>query len=222
MKVLLTIVLSVVLGECRSAPLHTDTLPARQYLNIDYMTRGFFYAYSSPGKEAALPGGWAVSDNIPKKIHDNNRFPPNALSVIVDTGENAVFERKYYGHTVYITNREADTAVFDAQDSRLYMKVQALNSDGKWLDIDYLPASRCGNSYHTVALQPDHYWSFVMPAYHGEMETSIRLLLSFPGDRGTKENKMIFSNIIRGGINPGQFSNKREYTPNGIMDPYTK
>ena len=44
-----------------------------------------------------------------------------------------------------------------------------------------------------------------------------------PNDKSTKGNKkeiVIYSNIINGSINAGQFWRKPEYFPSGLMDPY--
>ncbi|MBL7973292.1 MAG: hypothetical protein JNJ85_00170 [Candidatus Kapabacteria bacterium] len=106
------------------------------------------------------------------------------------------------------------------------MKVQALNSKGEWKDIEYLPSSWCGNSYHTLTLNSKHYWTFLTPVYEGEFKTKLRIELKYidPTDKSEKrrdKNEItVYSNEYEGSINPGQFWNKREYYPSGLMDPY--
>lgn len=47
---------------------------------------------------------------------------------------------------MYVVNNTTNKITFNAQDSRLYMKMQAKDSAGEWKDIEYLPSSWCGNS----------------------------------------------------------------------------
>ena len=121
---------------------------------------------------------------------------------------------------LFISNTTIDTVKFNAQDSRLYMKLQAQNSKGEWKDIEYLPSSWCGNSYHEIELEPNAFWKFTVPNYKGEFQTKIRAELRYIDNDNLKTEKVVYSNIINGSINPGQFWNKRTYYPNGLMDPY--
>ena len=98
--------------------------------------------------------------------------------------------------------------------------MQALDGEGKWKDIDYLPSSWCGNSYHVVSLEPGAYWKFVIPKFEGDIRTKLRIELQYIDALHPKEDKVIYSNIIDGTINPGQLWNKEKYYPQGIMDPY--
>ena len=99
------------------------------------------------------------------------------------------------------------------------MKLQAQNETGEWKDIEYLPSSWCGNSYHKIDLEPNAYWSFVIPEYRGAFQTKIRAELKYL-DKANKQEKIIYSNAVDATVNPGQFWNKRTYHPSGIMDPY--
>lgn len=191
-----------------------DTL---KHLNIDFMNRGYFYAYSSGSGDNS--GGWAVSPNKPAEISPL-RFIANELSVTIDTTNVASWQNKYEGYKLFISNNTGDTVKFNAQDSRLYMKLQALNDKGEWKDIEYLPSSWCGNSYHVVELAPRYFWGFTIPKYFGEFKTKIRAQLKFIDPENNKVDKVIYSNAIDGRINPGQFWNKLQYNPSGIMDPY--
>lgn len=189
-------------------------------LNIDFMNRGYFYAYSSPkNTEADLSGGWYSSSNKPQRIPEK-QFPGHILAVTIDTTKVDTFQRRYPGYKLFISNRSPDTVTFNAQDSRLYMKLQALDKNGVWKDIEYLPSSWCGNSYHTIELEPDSFWEFTIPNYEGEIPVKIRAELKYVDKADRKKVNIIYSNIIRGSINPGQFWNKRPYYPNGLMDPY--
>ncbi|UUC44565.1 WG repeat-containing protein [Flavobacterium cerinum] len=186
-------------------------------LNIDFMNRGYFYAYSTPD-EQDLRGGWGVSKNILQINEIINISDLGKLKLLIKTEEKAVFQDFYSGYKFYVQNNTNDTIAFEAQDSRLYLKLQAQNKKGEWKDIEYLPSSWCGNSYHTVKLDPNTSWEFIIPEYEGEFKTKIRAELQY---LGAKDKKLfIYSNEIQSSINPAQFWNKMEYVPGGLMDPY--
>lgn len=188
-------------------------------IDTDRMVRGYFRAYSSlaPGTES---GGWATSSNFPKRITSDKHLAPDSLNLIIDAENADPLSKDFKGYNVYIGNTTKDTVKFDAQDSRLYMKAQALDQKNVWRDIEYLPSSSCGNSYHELSLEPGAYWEFSMPAYKGMIQTKIRLELTVFKARKDKPALVLYSNEIKGGVNPGQFSFKAEYFPSGIMDPY--
>src|ERR1044072_6043595 len=189
-----------------------DTSLNLQYLNIDYMNRGYFYAYSSIGDpHTGHGGGWAMSSNTPQKI-TGSVSPSVQPEVTIDTTVIDTFAAKYYGYTLLVSNATRDTIQFDAQDSRLYLKLQAQDSQGEWRDIEYLPSSWCGNSYHTIDLEPGACWRFTIPNYQGEIKTSIRAELKYIDRYDRKKDKIIYSNIINGSVNPAQFWNKQRYS----------
>lgn len=187
------------------------------------MNRASFYAYSEPNDEDL--GGFGSSNNFPNKIK-SQKFPKNKISVIVNPTKLDTISEIYNGFNVYVVNNTTTNLNFSAQDSRLDMKVQAKNEDGQWRDIEYLPSSWCGNSYHTLSLKPKYYWTFTTPNYEGEIKTKLRVELKYtdPAEESEKEQNIkeitIYSNEYDGSINPGQFWNKRTYYPNGLMDPY--
>jgi hypothetical protein len=95
---------------------------------------------------------------------------------------------------------------------------EALDRDGKWKPIEYLPSSWCGNSYHTVFLAANEYWEFTAARFTGKFKTKLRFRLDHqkPG----AEDATIYSNEFEGGVNPKQFTVQKEYKPAGLMDPY--
>jgi hypothetical protein len=200
-------------------------------LDIDYMNRGSFYA-ASESKSIENNWdllGWGRSKNKDKQIEAKIRAAENAFSVIAKTYEPVnVHDGKVKGFKVYIVNNSQDTVFFMAQDSRLSMNMQALDKSGKWQDIEYLPSSWCGNSYHTLALDPQRLWEFSAPFYKGSFKTQLRFKLLYKETKGrgieigtgiAKELE-VYSNEFLGSVNPGQFWRKSGYSPNGLMDPY--
>ncbi|MDW7693145.1 WG repeat-containing protein [Flammeovirgaceae bacterium SG7u.111] len=184
--------------------------------NIDYKTSGFFYAFSSP-KERCY--GCGRSSNFLKSIKnpiDSIEENKPVLKVIdneIDTFY--TYTNLYKGHKVYLYNTTKDTLIISAQDSRLYIKVQVLNAENNWQDIDFLPSSWCGNSYHEFTFPPNTYWEFRIPKYHGSKKYKMRLSFQPKG-----EGDFIYSDTFEGEINPGQLWRKGEYGPSNFMDPY--
>lgn len=193
-------------------------------LNTDVMMRGYFYAYSNPDEKAL--GGHGSSDNSSMPIAQPERFPERALSIVVDPSLTDTVFTDYQGITVFVANTTRKTIQFSAQDSRLYMKVQAKDKSGTWRDIEYLPSSWCGNSYHVLTLDPGRQWRFVTPRYEGDFKTSLRIQLKYihPKDKKSdpwnRKEITVYSNEYEGSINPGQLWRKGEYRSGGLMDPY--
>lgn len=188
-------------------------------LNIDFMNRGYYYASSPYRKDLAGFGGWGDSKNRSKKgaksIAGKNQF-----AIVIDEDKQAIWNEHYHGMPVFVANATTDTIFFDAQDSRLYMNMQAKDKTGVWRDIEYLPSSWCGNSYHTLYLAPNEYWEFSTPQYEGSFETVLRAKLVYKRTKDAKEDAVLYSNEVKGKINPAQFWNKKQYNPSGLMDPY--
>lgn len=189
-------------------------------LNIDVMNRGYYYASSPYKKELAGAGGWGRSRNNFKKITQPEKFEHNAFSLLVQTNEKAKYQEEYNGVKLYVANATKDTFYFAAQDSRLYLKLQARDTKGEWRDIEYLPNSWCGNSYHSLFLPPEHYWEFVVPVYDGEFYTRLRAELIYKREKKDEEEIAMYSNEFDGSVNPGQFWRIQPYEPSGLMDPY--
>ena len=190
-----------------------------RWLNIDYMIRGHFYAGSAPlYEQRPVNEGWGRSSNVLRKISKKSNFPQSRLSMMVDTKHKAIFKRRYHGIKMYLTNTLTDTIFFNAQDSRLNMIVQAMDQEGLWKDIEYLPHSWCGMSYHRIYLLPGFYWEFIVPAYRGIFKTKLRIVLEYRDALKTK--KILYSNEFSGSINPAQFWRKRTYEPTDLMDSY--
>jgi hypothetical protein len=184
-----------------------------QELNIDYMLRGQVYVSSSiEDKEA--PGGFGGSDNRARKITGESGLSSNGFFLQIDTTEEVAIGKKYKGYRLYIANRSDSIVKLTASDSRLSAVIEVFVK-GKWQPIEYLPGSWCGNSYHAVYLKQQEYWQCAIPRFAGKMPVKMRYSLRL--DNG----KYIYSNEIAAHINKGQLSNKKDYTPNGLMDPYT-
>lgn len=196
--------------------------PPENKINIDYMLRGYFYASSKNRSDLNGYGGWWKSDNKSKFINSELSFEEDILQVRIDTSKITVFEEQYNGITLYVANTSKDTTFFNAQDSRINLVLQAKNKFGEWKDIEYLPQSWCGNSFHTLFLAKNELWEFSIPVYYGDFKTQIRAKLMYKNYISQKNEIIVYSNEINGSINPGQFWYKKSYYPSDIMDPYSE
>ncbi len=194
--------------------------PIVKPLNIDFKNRAYFYATAAPLATVEGYGGWGRSDNLYQPVTDQTHLANKNLVVLLKPEERHVLAEKYSGFALYVINATNDTLFFQAQDSRLNMKLQAQDKNGTWRDIEYLPSSWCGNSYHQLYLPSRFQWLFTVPEYTGTRKTKIRAALGYQASRGADE-QWIYSNEIDGRVNPGQFDKMPNYKPNGIMDPYT-
>lgn len=184
-------------------------------LNIKYMLRGYFYAGSHITDD--LFSGFAKSGNPPKAITAGMQVPPKAVSLIALPNESAIFNDAFKGIKVVLVNTTPETLALSASDSRVEIIQEAQDVTGEWRPIDYLPSSWCGNSYHHVFLEQNQYWEFVAAEFTGTLKTKLRFRLS---GLIANADRVIYSNQFDGMINPEQFSVKREYHPQGLMDPY--
>lgn len=197
-----------------------DSSKEPTFLNIDFMNRGYFYARSRSREDNDLYDNWGHSSNGSRPITPNIDTTTAQLQLVIDLQRESLWAERYKGAGLFVSNASRDTLFFPAQDGRLDLTIQAKDTTGLWRDIEYLPSSWCGNSYHTLTLPPHEQWEFATPVYTGEFKTKIRAKLQFKKSKDQGSEDIIFSNEINGSINPGQFWNKRQYSPRGIMDPY--
>lgn len=187
-------------------------------VDIDYRLPGYFKAFSVEDlfyKKKSL-GGYAKSDNYPGPLSAMNNFPKDSFGIRVAAAGKDTFEARFKGRRVEVFNTTADTLEFDAQDSRLYVKTQAMTRDGQWRDIEYLPSSWCGNSYHVLSLPGGQYWSFIAPVYTGDIPVKMRIELTRKTD---DQSTVIYSPVFDGKVNPAQFWRKPDFHATNIMDP---
>lgn len=186
-------------------------------LNIDYMMRGYCYAYGlKEKKEFDEP-----NLNYPESIQRLSFFKkPEEIFLKYESSKPSKFYDNIAAHKLYLVNNSNESVSFASQDNRLYMRVQALDNNNNWRYIEYLPQSWCGNSYYSVTLQPGYFWSFDIPIYDGFFKTKMRIQLN--GVLINGKNINLYSNEFEGSINPGQYWRKVKYYPSGVMDPYNE
>jgi hypothetical protein len=187
-------------------------------LNVDFMLRGYFFAGSRIVDQNAL-GGFGPSNNLPVAADTGMNLPSGQIALVALPDEETVFSKEFRGIKVVLANTTDKEQGFAASDSRLYIVQEALDADGKWKPVEYLPSSWCGNSYHTVFLGPGEYWEFAAARFNGSRKTKLRFRLQMSTDK--QKVSYIYSNEFEGSINPKQFTQQKPYTPAGLMDPYS-
>jgi hypothetical protein len=185
-------------------------ITAQKDLKIDYKLRGHIYASSSTKDTVA--SGYGKSDNLPKNLI-SGKFQKMGFFIEVDTLEKAVINEKYNGYKLYIVNKSDSIVKLLASDSRLSVVAQAFIDD-EWQDIEYLPSSWCGNSYHYVTIKPNSYWEFNVPKFTGKLKTKLRYKLT------VNKKLSIYTSEVVARINRKQLSEKQGHKPTEIMDPY--
>lgn len=197
----------------RTSSLTLEEIEKLDSVNIDFLLRSNCHAYSS-NKNAKPSNGEGHSDNLPGIVDQS--FPQKGLYLAINQSEFSKIDEKFLGCKLYLVNTTDSLVTLSASDSRLYIVAEALNKKNKWTRITYLPSSGCGNSYHTVALDKDEYWSFNIPVFKGKFKTKMRYVLLMGNER------KLISNEIAAYLNKGQFDEKKKqgHSNSGIMDPY--
>lgn len=168
---------------------------ANNFLKANYMLPGYCYA-NSQLTDTSAPGGFGPSSNNAHQLQ--RELPGEGLyllaqpSVVTKFGDNP-------GMRLLLVNQTCFTLEFAATDSRLDIFQEAQDAEGQWHPIECLPPAFCGNSYHHVYLEPDHYWSFPTPRYEGVLPAKLRFTMNLA------DGSQIHSNEFEGSVNLEQF-----------------
>lgn len=149
---------------------------------------------------AQTPGYFVASSKNVTRYRDPS-FPADRISLVALTASVTTVDG-HRGFMVVLANHTRETARFESQDSRLNIVREAVDVDGKWKPIEYLPHSWCGNSYYSVELPAGYSWSFAAPQYGGSFRTRMRFVL--------KQNGLtLISNEFEGTMRRGQFTREQ-------------
>lgn len=183
-------------------------------LDVKFKLKGYFYAGTSKIDTTAI-GGFYEDDNRPKKIDSkiNNISIQDTFQIIVKSDTPTEFENGISGFKVFVINKTDSIINLPAQDSRLYMKRQVFYKN-EWKDIEYLPGSWCGNSYHSVSIKSNEFWEFKAPCIVGKITSKFRFVLD------TDDDLPIYSNEFQGSFNRRQLKKEQGHKSLGLMDPY--
>ncbi len=103
-------------------------------------------------------------------------------------------------YLAYLINTTDSTISIELQDGAIVMIQEALNSNRKWLPIEYWVPSGCGNSYDRQLILSGKYVTIPVEKHTGDFSTAIRLKL-IVGD------KILYSEPIKGSIDSNFFYN---------------
>ena len=186
----------------------------QECMNVKFKIRGYFYAGSNQIDSTAY-GGWYIDKNVPQKLNAEiaGFTKSNNLKLVVKPEMTAEYIEGIAGFKVFVINKSDSVMELPAQDSRLYLVRQVFYQD-EWRNVEYLPSSWCGNSYHNVYINPNEYWEFTAPCLKGKIEAKFRFQLY------VNENLTIYSNEFDGSFNRRQLRKEQGYKPMGFMDPY--
>lgn len=170
--------------------------PGAKPLELDKRIGGFYSAVSKL-KNTDTRDGIGVRWNWPMELANQPWGDKGAVSLVAFPSEPVAFG-KYRGFAVRLVNRGKEPVVYRACDSALFMVQEAKDDKARWREIEDPPSSRCGNSYHDIALAANGYWDFAAPAYTGAFKTKIRFRLG--GSIWNGEAKWVYSNEFDGAI----------------------
>lgn len=196
-------------GEPPPAPQQPEKAEGRMQSKV--MLRGYCHGDS---EEWEGLGGHARSENRPRALPAAERERHQAVALVLRLETRTTF-RGTRGFELGLVNGTQEKQGFSASDSRLPIVQEAQDREGKWRPIEYLPSSWCGNSYHTVFLQPGQQWVFAVPRYEGPFATKLRFRL----DRGQGQPPL-YSAEFEGSIHESQFTAKEGHQAENLMDPY--
>lgn len=167
-----------------------------QPVRVDQPLRGYFYA-GFPGEAA---------DNAPRPLAGMADAPPAiGLQVIAQPEVRREFGEGNDGFRVLVINAGTHSESLAAQDARLAMVHEALAPTGVWVEIEHLPRSWCGNSYHEMSLAAGHYWELTAPRYAGTFATQLRIRLAVSDPQDPQgHSRFVYSSSFAGRINLGQ------------------
>ncbi|HSU55177.1 MAG TPA: hypothetical protein VLT36_14055 [Candidatus Dormibacteraeota bacterium] len=181
-------------------------------VNLKCMLRG--YCFAANPTNASTTREVAATPNVPRPLGQTNYGAEGRLSLVLLAQQEVPFAKAYHGFRLLLVNRTTTATNFPSCDNRLDIIQEAMQPDGHWRPVEYLPSSWCGNSYSHLTLPAGYYWEFAAPRYTGKLRVPLRFVLNIKGD------EPIYSEIFVGWINQEQFTQKEGHNPANLMDPY--
>lgn len=123
---------------------------------------------------------------------------PDRDGRLLSPSPKATLKSHEQGLTVWLTNGSKQVVWFQAADSHVLGWLEAKDQRGQWRPIEYFQQYTCGNSYHRVALEPNHGWNWQVPLAKGGLKTLVRWRMLVEGGE-------LVSNAISTTILPTKF-----------------
>lgn len=176
--------------------------------DVSIQVQGLANCRAGSRRDPEALGGFAVSKNDSKPIGDLALGIEGQLALVALPQDTVPFFEHYRGMRLLLINRSQEEAVFSASDSRLAIVQEARDAQVEWLPIEQVYYSWCGNSGHRVFLPAGRYWEFVVPAYTGPLQATLRFHFASAG---------LVSNEFEGSIHPQQLKSD----PGGMPQPWS-
>lgn len=175
-------------------------------LNITFKNEPYYWPISQ--NPFGISYDWTATDVFLSKVRLITLAPTNAVTLEVDTNIRVPWMEEYDGYKMYLHNNTLDTIYFTAQDARMHIFLQALDTSGDWHNIEHMKPSWCGVSYQAFGMPPTSNFDFIVPKFEGTYKTKLRAfgVYSIKEHANGKEDfRYIYSNEWEGSINPEQF-----------------
>lgn len=180
---------------------------ALSVLNINYIRDAEYGASNQPDSRIQADRtirGWKDIDQLsPQPVG----LPDRQVALYIDTSSTVAVQSFCQGYKMLLLNTGRKPVAFYAVANSLDIRLQAQGEDGVWQDIESLNTAYCGFAKRQVKLPRGKYWTFAVPRFGGSMAVNMRASITYyqPQDLVTK--KILYSNVVKGYINPGQFTN---------------
>ncbi|MDZ4859224.1 MAG: hypothetical protein SGI88_09570 [Candidatus Hydrogenedentes bacterium] len=164
------------------------------------MMRYAHYDVASKIKDSEALGGFWISPNVSQKFDESIKKLTEAL----DPKNLTTIAQPVPGTTdadqmeIMVANGTQSIKSLSAQDSCIPLVQEAKDTTGQWRPIEFRKQATCGNSYHTVFLEPGQFWKLDAPQNSGPIKTSLRYAL-------TTKDGVVYSREFSGSIQDTQF-----------------
>lgn len=123
---------------------------------------------------------------------------PDGISVRANPDEAVTLAGGCPGMRLRVINHSPDPQPIASIDWTLYIRQEALGSDGQWHPIESPVTGFCNFSYFPVLLEAESYWELESPRYQGSFKTRLRFYLI------VGQGKYTYSQEFKGSVNPEQ------------------
>lgn len=144
------------------------------------------------------------------KVIPGQNFEQGKTIIFWDDSHTELINDKHLGYELYIANTTGADVSFPAISSSLYMFIEARDEKGTWRAIQEIRHPVDG--FNILLLSPNEYWKVKVPKYTGSLETELRVSLTrYTQEDNNFATEILYSNTIKGSINPSQFYSKTGY-----------
>lgn len=180
-------------------------------LNIDYKLPSEYIVQDLSFDTSYIKSNYYRNYPIPiLKSKSNEGFEHLQISVLPNKIDTTMID-SYIGFKISILNNSKKKIIFNAQDGRIHLSMQA-KVNNNWIEIQEYYNSWCGNSYGLRELPPGYRWYLIAPKFNGNIKTELRFVLKNfdyveqynKEIKGVNNKNIYYSESFEGHINPAQ------------------